>query len=595
MKKLLPYIFLFLLRITAVYPTALTLRYLSYCSYLNQRIYCYSGLDNNKHTLTDMAALYVHNTSRISTSTLSNLWETVNPNNQLGNEGRSDAQVVTSPDRKIMYVQGGYDPESRPSFNSFIAFNADTNSWIRYDDYQHYNIQNGLIRYAASSYVPSINKIVYFGGLTQINSTINVTVDDTEIAAIPGSTEPYLPFGFNNLTAFDPNTRTWTTISNATNQNKDEFFYTILSVLVPKSNTNYYIGGSTISRANNSETFWLPFSEISSVRFPEYTWETHTCTGNIPSRRDKHTLTLLPDEKTVLIYGGTYNYETAISDHCYLLNLEKKEWKDCGLMLPAGVVGARWSHSAVLVENRLFILFGRPTQTSTLNDMIVLDVSNPDKIEHIAEYAYGEIPIEPTPSVPDNKSGGGLGTGAIVGIVVGILALLIIIFGVLFFIRKKKADKKNESQEDFPVDWNAIDQVFSHGQQGNNNIPKMNVNTAVPHMGESEISHSPISSGPPPYHLAVPNNTTESPKITIITAKKALSKSAVIRNRAERRLRGALQYIYPQTQIRGYDILIFAKPPVILSPWTDIINAMEVSMTTLQNKINKNKNKRYKQ
>ncbi|KAI8980949.1 hypothetical protein BDB01DRAFT_851369 [Pilobolus umbonatus] len=444
-----------------------------------------------------MASLYVHNTTRTSLSGLSSSWETVTPTNHQGQEGRSDAQLFKGPDNK-MYIQGGFTSEQYPLNDSFIVYDADTNAWTTLPDFNPYGLK-GQIYYSSSSYVPSINKILFYGGITQVYENTSIIVDNITVNSSSESYSTYMPFGFTNPTAYDLSTQQWTVITNATNQDKDNFIYSTTAVHVSGNNTNYYLDGGISSRANPMNSQWLSFSEIYGLTFPGYYWSNHTCTGNVPSRREYHSTTLLPDNKTVMLYGGKYMDSKAFSDACYLLDLDKKVWKDCGLTIPQTVPTARYGHSAVLVDNRVFILFGVDAEENALNDVIILDVSDPNNIFYVPEYAYGEksSPIE----VGDDSKG--LGVGAIVGIVVGCVAVLAIILAAFIFYKHRK-NKASDSIRDFPVDWNQIDQEFNHNQQPKIPMAYHNQYSLASHSADNNDTATTTTT-PPPYHLVKPS------------------------------------------------------------------------------------------
>lgn len=49
----------------------------------------------------------------------------------------------------------------------------------------------------------------------------------------------------------------------------------------------------------------------------------------------------------------------------------------------------------------------------------------------------------------------------------------------------------------------------------------------------------------------ISNETNDVNRVGIITGKKQIGKSAVIRNRADRRIKAAIQTVYPELQVKG--------------------------------------------
>lgn len=99
------------------------------------------------------------------------------------------------------------------------------------------------------------------------------------------------------------------------------------------------------------------------------------------------------------------------------------------------------------------------------------------------------------------------------------------------------------------------------------------------------------------------NETDNVNRVGIITGKKQISKSAVIRNRADRRIKAAIQTVYPQLKVKGkkkvmktgerssfffslgYDYLIFSQAPVITMPWPKLLEQVQKSFSNLENKL----------
>ncbi|KAI8969818.1 hypothetical protein BDB01DRAFT_580794 [Pilobolus umbonatus] len=447
MKQLVPLLLLCLLGIGTVLSVLVDPQTSTYCSYLMDKIYCAGDFGDTFGTPSDMIALSVHNTTPIETGSLKFSWDRITFSNNLEVANREMAQVVASPDRTKMFIQGGYSASLTAIDSPFIMFNAAKNEWASLSDFERDGLNDGQIRRASVSYVSSIKKLVFYGGVTNLRVNQSAVVDGVEYSTIQSSTGPYLPFGFNQLTTFDMGSEQWAEIGDARGLPNNDFRYAMNSFSVPGSDSVYFLGGYARSRVDTSNATRLPFNTLSQVSFPDHQWTTHNLTSLLPMFRDFFTTTLLPDSKTVLLYGGASIEGKVVPDTeiCYLLNLDTKDWRKCPLEMPTNVGASRYSHSAVLVENKLFILFGRDSESRTLNDIIVLDVSNIDHIKYEAMYAY------------HTAEGGGLGTGAIVGIAVGCVVLIAIIIGAIVYLRKKKGYNKADSTKDFPANWDNIE------------------------------------------------------------------------------------------------------------------------------------------
>ncbi len=66
------------------------------------------------------------------------------------------------------------------------------------------------------------------------------------------------------------------------------------------------------------------------------------------------------------------------------------------------------------------------------------------------------------------------------------------------------------------------------------------------------------------------------------TASKKLSKRAVDRNRAKRRLRAAADYwlrLHPEVQVpQGLDICFIARPAIFTTPWADLLQDIQKTL-----------------
>ncbi|KAI8972478.1 hypothetical protein BDB01DRAFT_465732 [Pilobolus umbonatus] len=193
--------------------------------------------------------------------------------------------------------------------------------------------------------------------------------------------------------------------------NKDYFYYGLNSVYSPLLNSTFYLGGFKIPRSRNLGDSYIPYSELTQLSIGNFIFTTHNLTENIPTIRNNPTTTLL------LLYGKNLNFTGAIKDVCHLLDLESKKWRNCNIDSPVGINLLREDHSAVLVRDRLFILFGQWNGT-LLQEILVFDVSDANHIRYLSEYSYYQ---------ETNK----LGKGTIAGISVGCIVFPLSVFSFL--------------------------------------------------------------------------------------------------------------------------------------------------------------------
>ncbi|KAI8974911.1 hypothetical protein BDB01DRAFT_838412 [Pilobolus umbonatus] len=435
----------------------------TYCTYLNEQIYCAGNFDATFGAPSDMIALHVHNTTATTLSSMKFAWERITFNDDLEVAARRTPQFIASPDRHKMYLQGGYNDQNTVFKSPFLVFDDTTKVWTSLPDFKRDSVTNGQIRRASVSYVPSINKLVFYGGLTGVTFNQTVAVDGNTYDTIQSTSGSFLPFGFYHLTTFDMETQKWEEISDATGYNNTYFRYALHTISSPNTNSVYFLGGYGRPRENGTLSYFLGLGEMAQFSFTDNLWTEHTLISPVPSNRDYFTTTLLNDNKTVLLYGGRTLAGDVFPDNeiCYLLDLDTYSWRSCPIELPANINASRDLHSAVLVKNFLFILFGR-TNNVYLDDFIVLDVSDLTHIKYVPQYAY---PLSSTDTANPPKDGG-LGTGAIVGIepvfdferIIIFSQQVAVIIGVVFYMRKKKSAKETDSTQDFPADWDAINQ-----------------------------------------------------------------------------------------------------------------------------------------
>ncbi|KAI8972968.1 hypothetical protein BDB01DRAFT_839146 [Pilobolus umbonatus] len=405
------------------------------CSYLNDKIYCYGDFNTGLYTYSNWISLDVHTTS--SAKELSSRWEVASIDEPYKGHQISSGTVMTSMDRTQLYIY-----HLQEGVSVFKKLNASNGSLFYFDNYQLPYMNKGKITRASASYVPSIDKVIFNGGQTEVDKDQTVIVDGISIQ----TNDKLLPFAFYKTTAFDPSTQEWLQIDNALNQDKDYFYSDQISVTVPSTSSVYYFGGMRTSRTNTSLYEHIEFSQLSQLTLPDYEWNAYTCTGDIPSRREGSTITLLPEQKTLLLWGQSTSIEsdTNENNYCYLLDLETNVWKACPISIPQNKVPARTSHSAVLVEKHLFILFGTAVNNIKISDILILDISDINNITYVSDYVY----IPPTVLKeklihPINQIVISTSANAPVGFIGGLMSLLYAIKRFCFGDKFKDDEEEN--------------------------------------------------------------------------------------------------------------------------------------------------------
>ncbi|KAI8985402.1 hypothetical protein BDB01DRAFT_905374 [Pilobolus umbonatus] len=388
-----------LLVLNASYTLAATApaRHSSQCTFLVNKIFCFSGIAGGNILLSDMIALNVHAKNEMSATELTNGWDTITPKNPV--KGRILGQGIHDAKRTKLYLEGGVDANNSPLADSFVVYDAAINSWSTFPDYKIGNI-SGSIYNGTVAVIPSTNKLAFYGGSTALSGAVlPISIDGTMVSPVGVMPHQHYPFGFNNLTLFDVGTQKWEHVSTATGFGKDFFVEALHSVSVPHSQMIYYLGGIHTPKMNppkhGVKKTQVDFNTINGLSVHNYALTSFKCTGEIPTQRDHQTVTLLPDNNTVMMFGGSKDSRMPLPDNCHLLDLNSKVWRRCGLTLPNTIKPSRFKHSAVLVNNHVFIMFGTEDGSTPLTDMIILDVSNVKQIKHVEQYKNTLSPSQP--------------------------------------------------------------------------------------------------------------------------------------------------------------------------------------------------------
>ncbi|KAI7856582.1 hypothetical protein BDC45DRAFT_58916 [Circinella umbellata] len=280
----------------------------------------------------------------------------------------------------------------------------------------------------------------------------------------------------------------------------------------------YYIGGTyaeTISSYREA-----PMNSIIIYDTDKSQWSTQTTNGPVPTTRIRHSATLIPSTGQIVLFGGQSPFNNTIFREDYFFILDTKNsmtWSTRGIgeegpsFNGTGIYG----HSAVLVENNLFILFGRSNDGNlgiTANNILVMDVNKWSWISSISAVAPVDRSINGlSPDSPPDSNNSSDNKGAIAGAVVGALAGVSIIAGaIFFFIRRKRNQPSNNEQNEYVSHNNNIPSssseeppplhYYNTDVDNNNNVHQpMLAPSDVPHSVDESVSsgrgyvRSPIS------------------------------------------------------------------------------------------------------
>ncbi|RCH94795.1 hypothetical protein CU097_013392 [Rhizopus azygosporus] len=316
---------------------------------------------------------------------LSNNWQYVLSTNAFEAEIRGFCQIATLPNGYQIILQGGID---QGMFNDTILFDVSQKTWQR-----------------LTPYIPSNGKKIWGGTATNIPS---VTMDT--IGFFGGTTGFFFsktdsvpkvtgPPGFANLTVFNTTSKTWSYFIPQNNvPSAIPIFHT--ATLDPRSGIIYYLGGEIIGTTEPS------ISQISwgyTFNTANGDWNTRNYTvlnGNFPSGRVYHTSTMAPNSQHIILFGGADSTNRVVSDYLFTLDLQTNTWVQ--VRLNSALSLPRFGHSAVLVNNTLFILSGEVVEGLAIN-ILAIDVTDVSNIYLASSYPYTHATTNPT-SVPSSIS-----------------------------------------------------------------------------------------------------------------------------------------------------------------------------------------------
>ncbi|KAI7888333.1 uncharacterized protein EV154DRAFT_517978 [Mucor mucedo] len=500
------------------------------CAYVGGQIYCFGGdtysdfasgnkIDQNIYSL-DIAKF-----SGNETDTLSSKWEKMIPKTTFNLESRRAPTAAVLPDGKSFMIVGGLLTSANQKFsNQTIIYDTATNTWIKGLSCTEPNRGTRQVHRSTAVNLPD-NMIGFYGGLEQAANT-----SLPEITA-SGKTMNYTStggslVGFRAFKVFSLTSNSWYDFSPQANIPADYYPNTQSATIIPSTGKVYYFGGSYYTPDSLSQSIRVPFDKGNTFDTKAGSWSQETFTGDIPSNRLFHSTNLLPNSDDIILYGGSNDGAKATTDYCYTLNILENKWTRQDFYVPTSLSGPRFSHSTVLVNSTLFVLFGRGLDGSLNPSMLTLNVADATKIAYTSVYrADGQYELEADETHPPAASTG-LSTGATAGIGAGcgVLGLGIIAF-IIFYMRRQKKKKTQQHQQlesdianeqlhdPIHVDWDKIDNDYREVDNlAYTRSPQLSENTTQvnsPLSGAAAIKHVPHT--PEPTNMEVQPHMNKNP------------------------------------------------------------------------------------
>ncbi|KAG2236067.1 hypothetical protein INT48_006083 [Thamnidium elegans] len=386
---------------------------------------------------------------------------------------RTPTSIVLS-DRKRFMVQGGNNPDLFKYKNQTIIYDTTSNKWTTGSAYSPNNV--GVKQIYSSTAVNLPNGLIGFYGGFELRSDISAPEISGNGNAVTFDSKNLSYVGFNRFITYNADSGTWAPFSPQASTLLDFYPTSQTATINPNTGKVYYLGGSYYTTTSN----WAPI-KIS------FSWAAVFDTKSVPNSQD------------IILYGGSEDDKTASTSFCYTLNLETNTWtKHDTISIPEYLSGPRFSHSAVLVDTTLFILFGRGVDGALNPSLLTIDVASASNIIYTANYVSNSTDNnsnESSSNESNSNGSGGLSKGAIGGIAAGAIVIGLGIIAFVFFClrrqkKAKKAKKQDNAHEHMAADWDGNDDHYKQVPASKSNFPQLTEATEI-NGNTSERYYSP--------------------------------------------------------------------------------------------------------
>ncbi|CAO3702903.1 unnamed protein product [Rhizopus stolonifer] len=367
------------------------------CGYLNKKIFCFGGdlsssitafdLDNKLYSL-DIDQFYGG-----ESNSFNNKWIGITSNNDFDPEKRRTPEFMATTNGYNFLLVGGYSGYSS-LINQTIMYNADNNTWEALPQYSEPNRGYRQIYFGtAVNLLSTTNDIVGFYGGYEANPNVTTPMVSVTNQTIPLSYDDYTSIrGFDSVTVFNVTSKEWSHFTPQLSIPKNYYPSAFTATLNPETGIIYYLGGQYYT-SKSINPFKLAFNQAHVFDTKQGQWGitqlNSVPSSRIPTNRLYHSATMMPNSQDIILYGGSTDGQLAVTDFIYTLNLATNNWTEqTNVNVPTSVTqsGARFGHSAVLVNTTLFILFGRDINGNPTPNLMTFDVANISTIEYTPTY-----------------------------------------------------------------------------------------------------------------------------------------------------------------------------------------------------------------
>ncbi|GAA5806813.1 hypothetical protein MFLAVUS_000161 [Mucor flavus] len=462
------------------------------CGYVGGQIYCFGGdtapiFAQNQTMDEDIYSLNIKAFAGQNSETMISQWNKILPDIPYGTGKRRRPTSTVLSDGKRLLLQGGFNPQEYKFLGQTIIYDTVSNTWARGSAYSVDNVGVKQIFVSTAVNLPN-NLVGFYGGMEQLaNISVPEIAGNGNAVTFNSGNASYT--GFSRFTTYNTDLDKWSTFSPQASTLLDFYPQDQTATINPSTGKIYYLGGNYYTTTSNWQRVTMPFNWATVFNTGSGTWTNYTMNGNLPAPRMYHTANLLPNSQDIILYGGSQDGQTASGSFCYTLNLETNTWvKHDTINVPAYLSGPRFSHSAVLVDTTLFILFGRGADGKLNPSLLTIDVGNASNILYTAIYVSNTTsnssdsnsnnsnssdsnPKDSNSKDSDLKKSGGLSKGAVGGITGGsVVAGLGIIAFVYLYLRRQKKAKRQETHENMPVNWDEIEEHYKEVSTAKPNI-----------------------------------------------------------------------------------------------------------------------------
>ncbi|CAO3622443.1 unnamed protein product [Cunninghamella blakesleeana] len=419
------------------------------CVILQQNLHCYGGgiyvagaqsynKVLNDHYVLDLSKDFVINDNQEA-------WQALQPSNNFILEPNYAFGMAAASNNSFIVTSGsGYNDARTFLRNKTVIYNADDNTWSSVPSPTLNQTVGGSANFDGQ------NNVYFFGGKSIYSYTLPLT----------------------SLFNLAINTNQWQ-LAPLGNPTVNALYRSDHASDIDTNGVIHYVGGyqGVPTGASYNWRGLAPMTSIPTYDTKKQQWGSIRTNGAIPNIRNLHTFTYMPKTDSFVLFGGKQgDSETtsAVPDICYTFNGKNGTWISQNVKTLG--TGSRYGHAAVLYKDiYLFIIFGGDTGNAGLNDYHILNVNtwqwldkfNADGNPPPPSNNNGGNSTDPNGGKNPGEDSGSISSGAIAGIVVGVIALFGICGALFWFIRKRKEKPKNprESRDQFVVEQSFDDPV----------------------------------------------------------------------------------------------------------------------------------------